>query len=464
MPADRSGNLKSKHTILTYQDRINGALSSEYGKRCAAKQKHHYFDGIKKDDIVEILHSSGLAFKCTDNKENLQILLKHYVKGIARVPSLMFEQPFQTLDDMNLQHYELLLCEPLHSIAGHIKNLYEELPTCLNRAEKKTMQNTITASFSDKQAKRCADYRLSLIDCTVSLKGKIDRKVHYLLHSACEIQEILYSTETKRKSATILRYQNISFQHAMALKDISKTRKLTERKLFGQYFHSITMHAAEQLRILSGSAANAEEEERTFNYLKKISSGTSNHHPDHVISNSFIRLQIKNAESPATVVADVEARISKHAKLLPRKDNTLFTFEFIQSHAMEYQCHLERISDFLLAGNCWKETDVGIEFIDTELSYEKVKLHHFRSSSIKDVEDYLHERWAECLKSPHKLIPAERIKVNKYEILYLRCVDYFCKQMDVDLIQNSQFKPQSSSPLFPRFQPQKNSLSINTKK
>ena len=109
------------------------------------------------------------------------------------------------------------------------------------------------------------------------------------------MQSILYIDESKRTSKAILRLYNLAFIHAIETRRLFKTpKKLTVRKMFGQYHHALTVHAPQQFRIVPLSSTNAENEERSFNFLKTISTQTSNHHPDNVIANAFIRAQVSN--------------------------------------------------------------------------------------------------------------------------------------------------------------------------
>ena len=66
---------------------------------------------------------------------------------------------------------------------------------------------------------------------------------------------------------------------------------ITQRKLFGKYFHNIITHSPISYRNFSGSSLNVENEERTFKTLKSISSNTSSHHDGHVLGNLIIRIQ-----------------------------------------------------------------------------------------------------------------------------------------------------------------------------
>lgn len=52
-----------------------------------------------------------------------------------------------------LESYEVLPVEPLHTITGHIKNLYQELPTHLPAKEKKKFNEAIELSFAGKEVK-----------------------------------------------------------------------------------------------------------------------------------------------------------------------------------------------------------------------------------------------------------------------------------------------------------------------
>ena len=73
----------------------------------------------------------------------------------------------------------------------------------------------------------------------------------------------------------------------------NKLKKLTERKFFGVYYHSLIIHARQQYRIISGRTANTEKEEAMFTTIKNNTNLTSNHHPYNIISNVIIRYQAK---------------------------------------------------------------------------------------------------------------------------------------------------------------------------
>ena len=166
-----------------------------------------------------------------------------------------------------------------------IENLYAELPHHLNKVERKLMEDIIYTSFENRETKRGVDY----------LRGKINNTVFQILSTLCEIQGILYAAESERSIEKILRLHNQVFLHACLIKELvgSKTKSLTKHVLWGKYYHAIVCYAPIMYRLISGRSANAELEERMFHTLKIITKGTSNQHPEHVILNNMVRLQVR---------------------------------------------------------------------------------------------------------------------------------------------------------------------------
>ena len=180
---------------------------------------------------------------------------------------------------------------------------------------------------------------------------------------------------------------------------------MTTRKLYGTYFHDLTAHAPLQLRLVSGKRPNTEEEECMFNTVKSITSSTSNGHPDHIIRNLFIRLQAEEQLGKSrTTVAKQESQVSKLAKSLGLRTNTIIPILVIKKHARSWQAHLQRIADFLLPGKgiWWCQKEGGIEFFDSQCALKDKSegpiLHYYRSSNHKIEESYLQTCWNECLE------------------------------------------------------------------
>ena len=118
-----------------------------------------------------------------------------------------------------------------------------------------------------------------------------DSHITEIMVTLCEIQEILYLPDCDRTPLTVLRLYLTVFLHALYIKITLRgnLKKLSPRKLFGSYYHSIIRHSCQQYRIISGRSANTEKEEATFNSLKTFAKLTSNHHNDDILLNNNTR-------------------------------------------------------------------------------------------------------------------------------------------------------------------------------
>jgi len=156
-----------------------------------------------------------------------------------------------------------------------------------------TFDNTLTAIWRGSQLKRARDYRNALNELTITLKnGKIEDCFFKILRSLCEIQDIMYSRE--RSPQLIFRLYNLVFMHIIYIKEAFDTiKKRTTRKFHGQYMHEL-IEGCHQFRIMSLPSANVEEEEQMFKFLKHAATWTSNHHPENVLDNAFVRMQVRD--------------------------------------------------------------------------------------------------------------------------------------------------------------------------
>ena len=194
-----------------------------------------------------------------------------------------------------------------------------------------------------------------------------------------------------------MRLSNPTFIHGMLLtiNIRHKLKSLTERKLFGTYYHVITCHAPTQYRILSGRAANTEKE-AFFTGIKTDTKLTSNYHPENLVTNAIVRAQAQKSFSSSGKLLRKESYIHNYYKPLQKtQKNTLISFQWIRTFPHQYQHFLERLSDFLLDGeNWWSETNEGVDFADvTPVQSSKtntlVQQFHFRSNTVKTVQTYI---------------------------------------------------------------------------
>ena len=125
-------------------------------------------------------------------------MLTEEVKGKQCLPALVHHN----IEEFEfLQKYEVLPMGGLHTIAGHIKNIYQGIQYHLDKQEKEKFSALIHASFSGKEAKRGCDYRLSLVDVSkMMLEKNVLRRFHSLFLTLVEIQGILHSSEIKKTS------------------------------------------------------------------------------------------------------------------------------------------------------------------------------------------------------------------------------------------------------------------------
>ena len=172
-------------------------------------------------------------------------------------------------------------------------------------------------------------------------------------------------------------------------------------------------YAREQYGIVSGRSANSEREEALFTSMKNNTNQTSNHHPNNIISNILIRHQAKNkidnftyVETKTSYIHDIYDGITNMQK------NSLVPFKLIEDYPYEYQSHLDGISDYFPNQiKWWEETDHGVMFhgIENNQTNEasKLKMHHFRSYSLKEEWERTRKLWEKYISSKD-LIPAKR--------------------------------------------------------
>ena len=232
-----------------------------------------------------------------------------------------------------------------------------------------------------------------------------------------EITEILCSDNTKRSSQTVFWLHNLAFINRKLCTEVFHDPKtMTRRKMFGRYFHSLTSHAPVLYRIVSLRSVNAEMQQRMFGQCKSITKATSSQRPNHIITNILLHLQeeaeahLSNTKSLKTQ----EGEIKRLAKAPNSKHKTIIPKQWLQQSPLQYQAHLERISDFLVSGpgNWWREVDNGIEFFDVSLPGLLLPPHqmfHYRSTNLTDIHLHLLSKWEECINNNISL-PAAYIR------------------------------------------------------
>ena len=208
---------------------------------------------------------------------------------------MLLTNPVQALRDINLGRYEILACEPLHDVKGHLHNLLDELPHILPAGEVSTEINTLLKSTLSKDKITCADLRKTVIQAFLILSDlSVPEEVLLLLQTIVKIREILYSKAQLRSARTILQlYNHCWLHHELCVKLLSNPKTITKQKMFGHYIHALTAHAPTQFEITCMKSLNAENQERLFGQARQIAKKCTNHQPQNVIPQIILRLQAK---------------------------------------------------------------------------------------------------------------------------------------------------------------------------
>ena len=274
----------------------------------------------------------------------------------------------------------------------------------------------IQSTVLNKASLRASDYRKAVILMYQSLRhcstGKND--ITELFRTAAEISEVLYARPRKRTPRAVLRLHNLVYVHARLCTTLF-AQSPRMRRIFGQYFHSITCHSPLVYRIVSLRLVNTEMQERMFGQAKQITKATSSLNPNHIGTNILIRVREEAKVCHLNPLASEEGVISKLAQVLGTAPNTVISKSWLKSTASQYQSHLERISDFLLPGPgiWWRHADNGIEFLDSASSpdhhQEGPNIHHYRSATLADIDLHLCQKWEESCSGQIEL-PAKHIR------------------------------------------------------
>lgn len=360
-------------------------------------------DKLLLSDLKMELSMRGLSIT-GKKKPDLERDFENIRLGITNFPALLQDQPQASLQSLNLQQYEVSPTEPLHDLKGHLSNIIDET-IHLTTGDVLQEIKCIKAAVLNKDTIRCSDLRKALILIYLKLRSlQPDSIVTDLYRTAVEISYLCYAHDSIRTPKSVLCLYNRAFLHAYQCSVVfAVTKCISQKRMFGRYFHSLTAHAATMFRIVSLRSLNTEQHERIFQQLKGITKGTSNNHPDHIITNIIQRLAYE--EGSEKVIACQESQIKSISSAVGPMQNTIFPHSMMQNVSGHYQAHLERIGDYLVPGPgvWWKKVDHGIMFLDgsNEDDFKDAGpvLHHFKSMSLNNIDAYLKQQWEICCTS-----------------------------------------------------------------
>ncbi|XP_066263353.1 uncharacterized protein [Branchiostoma lanceolatum] len=202
---------------------------------------------------------------------------------------------------------------------------------------------------------------------------------------------------------------NQTFLHHLMMKEClpGPTRVITKRKLWGHHIHSLRDHIPIVFRIVPISSTMAENEERQFSTIKRITKTSANYsNQDHILTNAIIRQFYQQKIEPPHSNHQ-ENRISQAAKTVSM-DRTRIAIKLLKKYPREAQTWCERNPDFFFPGYGvhWHiEEDYVVLHDGPDDKHNPLhgpNLHHFSSTSLKQEHDFLQQKWMECI---YKQVP-----------------------------------------------------------
>lgn len=377
-------------------------------------------DNLKVSELREELHTRGVADTQKMLKPELQEVLSKILQGAQRVPTLLSLNPTQPLSALNLNHYEILDCEPLHDIKGHLYNLLPEIPNLFCEPLKSELIQVLETTIP-KQKVSGAILRTAAIKLLIKLhKSSVDGKILSLLDTIVRISQLLYLPDIKRSPKMVLRLYNCTWFHHELCKQLFpqlKTQTLTH--FFGIYLHAIVVHAPLQFQIMSLSSLNAESQERLFSQAKRLSLRATNRKSDNVLPTILVGIQARQKMGGTkSSTVEQESIVKSVSSKVPTYTGTAIEKSFINKRLSSWQAHLERISTYLICGQgiWWEENQDSYIFYDSDsnVNYhpEGPTLMHFRDSNLSEVETLAKDTWKDIV---HKKTPLPSPSIKLYD-------------------------------------------------
>lgn len=141
MKADLAHALQKNWRSLA--DLQNLILAVKYGN---ASGQLKPLDGLLVSKLREELTARHIPIE-GKKKPELQVELTELLQGAQRIPTLLTQNPSRSLASLNLHHYEVLDCEPLQDLKGHLYNLLSKfialLPSQLQQQCKEILDSML---------------------------------------------------------------------------------------------------------------------------------------------------------------------------------------------------------------------------------------------------------------------------------------------------------------------------------
>ena len=246
------------HSWRSLNDIQNLALAGQFGSKPGCLKP---LDNLKVADLRKELQTRGVETQGMLNPQ-LMSILTDILQGVQRVPTLLTLCPTQSLTSLNIQKYQVIDCEPLHDLKGHLYNLLPEIPHLLDSPVSQECQQLLETTLP-KQKVSGAFLRVAAIK--LLQKHNVSSLVLALLDTIVRISELLYSFDQKRTPKTIFCLYNITwYHHELCCKLLPNPKHQTQHHLFGIYLHDLVAHAPPIYQQVCLRSMNAESQERLF--------------------------------------------------------------------------------------------------------------------------------------------------------------------------------------------------------
>ncbi|XP_019624951.1 PREDICTED: uncharacterized protein LOC109470439 [Branchiostoma belcheri] len=423
-----------ENRLSNIKDRQDFIMESPVTSNKASLTVPHPFKMTKEEMIDELTYRGTITYHDAEdmNKTNLNVHLKHTLHGVKRIPTLLYGCPNASVEDLNLSHLEEPGSEAMHDLCNHAKNLFEEIPHRVPTHVAGIVKRVNNLVLNSQDTVRAADMRYAVLVLLQELKQcrETSGELVKLINTLADMQKLCYAAAEDRSIISVFRLNNVSFLHHLLIKEClpGEPSSMSSRKLWGQYLHSLRDHMPVNYRVVPISSIMAENEERQFSLLKHITKSSASYsRPGHVISNILVRTHY-SYQDRASTDKHQQNKISKAGEAIAMERTTI-PLEVLKKYPRDAQTFCERIADFLLPGYgaYWHIEGDDVVFHDgpnDKPHSDGPKLHHFRTTSLKDEYKYLQQKWKECLERRVRM-PACKLWVYEGQTLIKKVTTTF---------------------------------------
>lgn len=401
------------------------------------------FEKLNVHDLRKKLTARGIN---TDGmlKPQLASHLTEILQGAQRVPTLLTLHPAQSLASLNLDKYEILDCEPLHDIKGHLNNLLPELPYILQPDLRSECQQVLDTTLP-KEKVSGAFLRIAATKLLIKLQQHtVDPLLVTLLDTIVRISDLLYSHDCSCTPRAILQLYNCCWlHHELCSHYLSNPRLQTRQHLFGVYLHDLVVHAPPIFQLVCLRSTNTESQERLFSQAKHIGLKATNRKPENALATILLCMQARQkiSECQQSIIKQ-DSMVSSAASALSPYKGTYISKTFISSRLPSWQAHLTCISSYLKHGQgiWWQEEREGYRFLDSDSDHqfhaEGPKLQHFCTCTLPDIYQQCSKDWDTILQKKITL-PSPGIRLYDTDGNYLTTTSHLTSFCNVDAGQPS---------------------------